>query len=154
MLRCCTDPFPYLHLSYPTEFQEMIIRNSRRVAANAPARVRNEATGRQKDCEGLLLDLSLTGAMIRAPAALGDVGDTLRVELSLDFEGQPSQPLSLPATLRRPYPVTPGDGSGSERYGVQFANLDASSAIWLRAYVYERLLADLEDPGPGLAAAA
>jgi c-di-GMP-binding flagellar brake protein YcgR len=141
VLRACTQPFVYVHLSWPTQLEAVKVRACRRVPVDLEAGVRNAGSADADPGAGRLLDLSLSGAMLRAAPGLGQPGDRLSLAVDLALDGQPPQPITLAARLRRTYPGEGSESGAACCYGLEFDEPDPQTGVWLRAFVYERLLA-------------
>jgi c-di-GMP-binding flagellar brake protein YcgR len=140
VVRVCTHPYPYVHLSYPEQREEVVVRHARRVTVQLSATVYREREGNTWSIPipAIVSDMSITGSQLETSENLGRIGTKLRVRFSLPIEGVDEQPLSVDAVLRTVY----DDGTSSDRfrYGVEFNPSDDLSRLKLRAFVYEQLL--------------
>jgi c-di-GMP-binding flagellar brake protein YcgR len=138
VLRHCSQPYPYLHLSYPNKLENMAERQASRVRSAIAVSVRPHAGG-VADVPAVIRDVSNTGAQLLASANVGAAGDriVIRARLPLDVIGD--QPVDLPALIRNVQDETAVKGSlWRFRCGVEFEPLDTQSTLILRAYLYER----------------
>jgi c-di-GMP-binding flagellar brake protein YcgR len=140
VIRACTHPYPYLHLSYPDAKEEVVVRNARRARVMLAATVSSEREpGRwTNQLAAMVNDVSTTGAMLETSTALGRAGTAVKILFSLPIEGVGEQQLVVEGKIR-----TVHEDSGNPdrlRYGVEFAQLDAMGLLTLRAFVYEQLL--------------
>lgn len=143
ILRVCTQPYPYLHLSVPDRAEQVLVRKSQRVNVLLGGWVQkqDEAGHGSKDIAVVLSDLSITGAMIEAKQPLGEVGTVLRLRFGVNLPDIGRQHCEAMATIRCLY--SRSDDS-TPRYGVEFDSLDATAKLTLRAYVFGQILgADL-----------
>jgi c-di-GMP-binding flagellar brake protein YcgR len=144
VLAVALKPYPHLHLQYPREFEQIVVRNSARVVAHLPCQVRN--TGRPDSPEHFhtaeMMDLSETGAKLGAPVSLGEVGEMVQINFALDVLGQ-QEALVLVADIR----------SRSERlekrtdkralvhcHGVEFKAVNRFQQVLLHGWVMEQLV--------------
>src|SRR5882762_4693060 len=87
--RVCRTPYPYLHLAYPAQVQQTLIRGALRVRVNLTATALNAANqGEALPSALTIADLSISGALLEAEKSLGEVGETL--ELAFKFLVQPN----------------------------------------------------------------
>lgn len=119
VLQTFVEPFVYALLTYPDVVQARQVRRAMRIRTALPAQV--QAAGGAVPTDATVIDLSVAGALVRSPAALGAV-DT-RVTLSL---ADRSVPLLLNARICHTQPAQEGGGHHS---GLQF--LDVQQNDWL-----------------------
>lgn len=140
VLRAQTQPYPYLHLSYPSKLETMAERQASRVRSALAVSVRPQAGElASRDVPAVIRDVSNTGAQLLASAAVGKAGDRvlIRARLPLDVIGD--QAVDLPALIRNVQEEAEVKGSlWRYRCGVEFEPLDPQSTLILRAYLYER----------------
>jgi len=136
VLRVCTSPYPYFHLSFPEAVERIALRQSERVAVAIPATI-TTASGAAVEAE--LGDLSASGAMLLAPTDLAaHAGDRVQIGFELTF-AQVTRRVKLTAMIRN---VSSASGSGGdptlERIGVEF-ELAEEERLFVLSYVYECL---------------
>jgi hypothetical protein len=90
VLQTFVKPFAYALLAYPSEVDARMVRQSIRTKTSWPITVSTngkdgKATG--PVLEASLVDISMQGAMINAPSALGTIGDTLLIKIAAVVEG-------------------------------------------------------------------
>jgi c-di-GMP-binding flagellar brake protein YcgR len=139
VLRACSQPYPYLHLSYPSKLETMAERQASRVRSALAVGVRSIGEGGARDVPAVIRDVSTTGAQLLASANVGRAGDriVIRARFPLDVIGD--QALDLPALIRNVQEETEVKGSlWRYKCGVEFEPLDTQSILILRAYLYER----------------
>ena len=145
VLRNCTRPYPYLHLSYPQAMQSVTVRKSLRVKLDMDVTVRScllgseevdtDATPRQ----ATIRDMSTTGAQLVADEPLAEVGNYLSVLTSLDVaEEVEEQNFTV---IVRNVQVESGNVKGESRFlhGVEFQFSDRHESVLLHAYVYQQI---------------
>ncbi|RMG28271.1 MAG: PilZ domain-containing protein [Gammaproteobacteria bacterium] len=144
VLKSCARPFPYLHLSYPTDVQSLVLRRSSRVKTWIEVALlnRNREWKRARSSPAVLIDISTTGARLLASEPIGEKGQ--RLELVMQPEvGDRRYSLVVPVIVRRELdPPRNGVSSEVERYGygVEFQPEDDRQHLILHAFVYELLL--------------
>jgi c-di-GMP-binding flagellar brake protein YcgR len=137
VLRAQTQPYPYLHLSYPTKVETMLERQNSRVRSALAVGVR--PTGATADVPAVIRDISIGGAQLLASASVGQSGDRVVIKARLPVAKIGDQPIELPAVVRNALEETGvHDSLWRFRCGVEFEPLDAQTTLVLRAYLYER----------------
>lgn len=93
VLQTFEKPFAYALLAYPSQVDARMVRQSLRTRTSWPTRVGAvgaDAGADQAPHAVKLLDLSLQGAMIEAPLALGAIGDVIPLKMFVDVDGAPA----------------------------------------------------------------
>jgi Flagellar protein YcgR len=143
--RVCRTPYPYLHLAYPAQVQQTLIRGALRVRVNLTATAVNAAKQDEAVPAALMIgDLSISGALLEAEKSLGEVGETL--ELAFKFLVQPN---NYEVKLATPAKIQSVRKTRKERrldevftHGVRFAKLRSTEALLLQSYIQQVLLDD------------
>ena len=135
--RTCTQPYPYLHLSYPQALEATPTRQARR------ARVHLTGTAESDQDPGRsvavsLHDISTTGALLWSDTQLGKVGEALVLRVPVETDQLGDQSAELLCEIRNVY-EEPDHGTARWRYGVEFTSMSSATALALRALVYRRL---------------
>ena len=141
VLKANTQPYPYLHLSYPEEHEQVLLRSARRVSVSLEAQVQRTGDGGSHwgtPQTVQVSDVSATGAMLDSMQSLGVVGERLRLSLHFPIERMAEQSAVVEGIVRALY--AEGRAAGSYRYGLEFVDLEPVQELALRAYVYEQLL--------------
>ncbi len=140
VLRVCTSPYPYIHLSYPERKEEVIVRSSRRVSVLLSATVVRQREGGTWSIPipSIVSDMSATGTMLETSEPLGLSGTRVKISFQLPIDGMGEQALSVEGIIRSVYEE--GGAAGRNRYGIEFQGVDAAAQLILRAFVYEQLL--------------
>lgn len=134
-------PYPYLHLSYPTDIERIVVRNALRVTVETPTLVcpagLSDREGAWQQVE--LIDLSTTGARLETGVVLGKLGDGLRLRLRLGVCDE-EEALELSCCMRNITQVgmRRPQQAGAYRYGVEFQNVDRIQKLLLHSYVLEQ----------------
>ena len=93
VLQTFEQPFAYALLAYPTQVDARMVRQSLRTRTSWPTQVGApgaEAAVDQSLQTVKLLDLSLQGAMVEAPSALGAIGDIIPLKMQVTVDGAPA----------------------------------------------------------------
>lgn len=144
VLSSATQPYPHLHLSYPTKVETMLERQSSRVRSALAVGVRlPEMAEDARDVPAVIRDLSITGAQLLASGPVGRSGDRVLIRARLPVAKIGDQAVDLPAMVRNAVEETGvRDSLWRYRCGVEFEPLDAQTTLVLRAYLYERFAPD------------
>ncbi len=120
-----TAPFPYAMLSYPGSVEARIVRKSMRAKTSLPATV--SPHGKDLPLNVNVVDLSIGGAMIDAPAPLGNPGETVSLALEVEFEGNKIK-LELHAQIRY---VNKSDAATAYSIGLEFKDITQNDKLVL-----------------------
>lgn len=142
VLRTCSRPFPYLHLSYPEDMEQITVRKSQRVKVKLFASVKNDNPDYQfvKPHPATVVDLSTEGALVVSGEQLGDEGD--RISLNCAFKvGGAEKLLALPAVVRNVH-VEGSDEHGEDSFyhGLEFKLDGLQDTFALHGFVYEQIV--------------
>ncbi len=127
-------PYPYLHLSYPTQVRSTVIRQGTRATVKIIASI--TIGDPEQTAAALLNDLSTGGASGVIKKIVGEKGDTGTIKFKVKAAGN-DEILTLNIILRSIEQMENGDGY---RYGFQFADLDTQSRLILSAFVHQTLV--------------
>lgn len=143
VLRGCVHPYPYLHLSYPRQLEQVVVRRARRLDVERPSLLLREPPASPLPVQ--LQNLSVSGALLEAPVGALAVGAPVRIETALDFDGLADQVLVLDGSVRN---IKDDGTSGIGRclYGIEFGELPPAVVLTLRAFVFERLYSHTAQP--------
>lgn len=136
VLAVYAKPFPHLHLAYPVEVESAAVRNATRVTTSLSALVSNTRAG-EWQLQGqptIVLDLSNTGARLLMHERLGEVGEMVRLELSLQVCGG-EDPLQVLGTIRNIRESEEGDGKIDYIHGLEFRGLNRFQQLLLCSFV-------------------
>lgn len=144
VLRSSSQPYPYLHLSYPTDVESTVVRNAPREPIQIKALVRNARHPRDDShrIAAELVDLSSTGACLTVPSRFAEIGDMLELQMRLKVY-QVEEDLAIAADVRNltePEPARGGDEGANYRYGVEFRTLNAYQKLLVYGFVLEHTL--------------
>lgn len=142
VLKSQLQPFPYLHLAYPDSVQAMRIRKAMRAPANIIVAVHESEEGRQTGA-GKLVDISVGGAKLLSPMALGRKDQTVWLSFKVRL-GDMEEYVKTPAILRSTGEEADEQGKPMKSYGIQFGDLNQSQRLIIMNLVYQHLLKDSE----------
>lgn len=142
------EPFPLLFVSYPDSVKFKGIRGATRVVVNLPTEASKSSGLDQLATLGRVADISTSGARLELRDAIGDVGDTLRLQMQVQVESLQRR-IHLEAIIRsrierstqedkHEYPAV---------YGVEFVEQNEDELLILYAYVYACIVAE-QTPDP------
>ena len=143
--RVCRSPYPYMHLAYPSQVQQTLIRGALRVRIALPGVVFNSTQADDASPHTVLLsDLSVSGAQLETQASLGDPGEEFG--LTFKFLVQPNNyEVKLTNSVRIQSVRKVRIGKGPEEvfsHGVRFNKLHATEGLLLQSYIQQVLLSD------------
>ncbi|MBS4098533.1 MAG: flagellar brake protein [Sulfuricella sp.] len=139
--KICKLPFDYLHLSFPSEVQGMVIRKSPRVRARIIAAVGNTTQATTENASGLIANLSATGAMLDARRSLGNKGDLLRLAFRVNLHKIDAY-LSINAAIRAIFADEAMDAKGAPliHHGIEFVDLQPNDSVILQSMIYQQMI--------------
>jgi hypothetical protein len=127
VLQTFTDPFAYALLAYPDKVEARSVRKAMRMKALLPARAKPQ--DHADSFTVILVDLSVSGAMIRSPQSLGNTGDQIDLSFMLDVENSKVQ-LRIAAQIAHSV-----EGPDGIRVGLMFKNLEQNDRLALQCFV-------------------
>jgi Flagellar protein YcgR len=145
--RVCRSPYPYMHLAYPAEVQQTLIRGALRVRVAIPGTV--SAPGVPSDSDDstravTISDLSVSGAQLESEESLGAADEKLA--LAFKFVVQPNNyevKLATSVQIQSVRKVKKGKGPDELfSHGVRFSRLHATEALLLQSFIQQVLLSD------------
>lgn len=92
VLQTFEKPFVYALLAYPTQVDARLVRRSMRTKTSWPTTVRVPGATAQPghpELEVQLVDISTSGAMVKASTALATIGEIIQVSVSLNVNDAP-----------------------------------------------------------------
>lgn len=139
-----SKPYPYLHLGYPKQLERIVVRKAQRARADLIVSVyrgdREEDDPEPKSA--IMLDVSMSGSLLRSTTVLGDVGESVRLAARLTLGGVQAY-LSIPGAIRNVRAEPNEEGRTLYHTGVEFQLTEKQDIILLHGFVYERLYSNL-----------
>lgn len=143
VLCSCSKPYAYLHLSYPTQLERIVVRKAQRARADQIISVAPEQdSGATEPKSAVMLDISTTGSLLRSTASLGNVGENVRLTTRVNMSSVQTY-LSIPSAIRNVREERGDDGRTLYYTGVEFQVTEKQDIILLHGFVYERLYSNL-----------
>ncbi len=143
VLRSCARPYPYLHLSFPDEMEQIVVRKAQRIQVKLFASLKNDNPdfSFEKPHSATIIDISTSGAMLVASEPLGEVDDKVVLTSVLKFAGAEKM-LSIPAILRNVHSDHAQDAVQELSYyhGLEFDIEDQQDVVTLHGFVYENIV--------------
>lgn len=151
VLHSAVKPFPYLHLEYPKTLEQIVVRNSARVATQILCAVRNtrQSGDEQNFRKADIVDLSESGAKLASPVPLGEAGDMLQVNFRLELLDN-TEELSLVADLKNVMERLEEHDKRKRLihlHGVQFRAMNRFQQLLLHAWVMGKVASGGARPG-------
>ncbi len=140
VLRSCAVPYPYLHLSYPEEMEQITVRKAQRVRVKLFASLNNSNPDfrSEKPHPVTVVDISTSGAQLISSAVAGAVGDKVHLNCLIKV-GKAEKLLALPALLRNVHLEDDHEGD-SYSHGLEFDLSDQEDIFALHGFVYEQIV--------------
>lgn len=134
-----SNPYPYLHLSYPVEVRGLVVRSSSRAHTHINCHA-STAEGANYKC--ITRDISIGGALIAAREKLGEAGDKLTLNLPVKI-GETEHALTLKCEIRS---ANSTQASANEPpvylFGLSFVNMASQDTLVITALLYKNLISD------------
>ena len=131
------EPYPILHIEYPDNVSFKGIRVATRVGIEQPVSIANLSVISDKVLNGLLVDISTTGARIEIEDEVGEIGHKIQINMQVNI-AEIVRELSIDAIIRSRVEPTEGQIS-AVAYGVQFVEPEEDRRLVLYAYVYSQI---------------
>jgi hypothetical protein len=128
VIRAHTNPFPYVHFTWPKEVGCQLVRKSLRVAIALKARV---VLADDSAVAVTMLDMSASGSMLDSPSELGKVGDHASIAFTVSLEGATSM-LEFSVVICNVQKKTEGTGF---HIGIGFDNIAQNEAMILHYFI-------------------
>lgn len=141
VLRNSASPYPYMHLAYPQEMEQIVVRKAQRVRVRLFCSLENSSPLFEfnKPQPATMVDASVTGALIHAEQRLAEADD--EVSLSFAFKmGGVEKLMTIPSRVRNVQLESREDGSTGYFHGLEFLPLEESDVIALHGFVYEQIV--------------
>lgn len=136
VLRSQLTPFPYLHLSYPTNIAAVPVRKASRIPVEIIASVGPQ--GRRARVPCVVRDLSLSGVLIQSTALLGEKIEYLTIAFRLAVDEAPTL-FEIDLVIRNNMTSENEKNKGIYRTGCEFYHIDPDLKRLLELYIYREL---------------
>lgn len=142
VLLASDTPYPHLHLSFPKQVECLTMRSALRIQPKLASWIEPmDAASAQFKVPAVVVDLSTSGARVRASGKFGKVGDEVSVSFRLPIDDE-EQVFSIPAVIRNSYNETlTEDPVGSEvmTHGLEFIQPVGSMRMALQNFIYKSM---------------
>ncbi len=138
VINVCLTPYPYLHLSFPSQISTINMRSSMRIKIKLVCSIRSK-TG-AVPTPATIDDMSITGLRIQSKVEFGKVGDEVEVSFKLPVDGT-EQLIVVSANIRNI--GIDKDSSGGERLipiGMEFVPSEGEERNTLQYFIYKNLV--------------
>lgn len=122
------EPFIYALLAYPAAVQARLVRRAMRMKTSVPALATPEGAA---GVSATLIDVSVAGAMVKAPAQLGGVGAGVTLAFAVEVDGSRAN-FSLAAAICHSNRCDSGEGYN---VGLAFKSASANDKLVLHYLV-------------------
>lgn len=126
VLQTFEKPFAYALLAYPAQVDAHLVRKSMRIRTSWPSTVTLPEPGAAAIAVQLI-DMSASGAMIKAPTGLSSLGAMVQLGMAIELDGNPAA-LQLQASICHNNRATQDDGYF---VGLAFKNLSQQDRLVL-----------------------
>lgn len=134
------SPFDYLHLSFPTQVQGMMIRKAPRVRTRIIAAVNTDKPG-EESTSAIISNLSVSGAQLDARRNLADKGACIRLSFRVNVHNMDAY-LTVNAAIRSIFgdDAFDPDSSGMIHHGLEFVDLPPNDSVILQSMIYQQMI--------------
>lgn len=137
------EPYPYLHVDWPQDWQvaKRRLREARRVTVDVPCILYPDATSQEGFVKGVIVDMSVSGASVQ----FKDKVPKLSPQVKLAFRVQVANQQVLfetPSTVMR----MPDLAATEPSAGLRFDTLSDTERMALHAFVYMNIVREIEVP--------
>jgi c-di-GMP-binding flagellar brake protein YcgR len=137
VVNVCLQPYPYLHLSFPSQVSTINMRVSMRIKIRVVCSIKSKSG--QVTTAATIDDMSITGARIQSKAEFGRVGDEVELSFKLPLDGV-EQLIVVPAIIRNV--GIDKEAAGGERLipsGLEFLSSEGDERNKLQYFIYKNL---------------
>lgn len=137
------DPYPYLHIGWPHDWQvgKRRVREARRVRTDVPCILYRDSQSTSNFVKGVLTNLSTGGASLQLKDPIHGLEERVRLAFRVEIAGQQklfeidAKPVRLPEA-----------DDLEPSIGLSFLDLDEAQRMALHAFVYLQLVREMEMP--------
>jgi len=144
VMRSCLKPYPYLHLAYPAEMEQITVRKAQRVSTQLIVSVERETadTSDIASCSAVVIDISTTGAMVETNEFLGRIGDIVSIKAKITV-GSVQEYIAIPCIIRNIRDLA-SEAKNKMLYGMEFQLLEQHEHFVLHGFVYEQMIQNMK----------
>lgn len=146
VIRNSASPYPYMHLAYPEEMEQIVVRKAQRIRLKLFASIKNDNPlfDFKKPQPATVVDMSTTGALATAEQRLAETDDDILLNFAFKMGGV-EKFMSIPAKVRNVHQENRDDGEVQFNHGLEFLSMEETEIIALHGYVYEQIVKSLSD---------
>lgn len=139
VIQVSEQPYPYLHLEYPSGVQGLSTRRVTRVPLQGPVMRLNISDGSQQ-ISVVMADISTHGARLISESRLGDSGERFVIELP-DVNAAGCGHLSLRCTIRHVHEQYPSaeEALTTFHHGVEFDHLEEAAQLFIGRFIQDSI---------------
>jgi c-di-GMP-binding flagellar brake protein YcgR len=136
VINVCLAPYPYLHLSFPTQINAVSMRSAMRIKIRLVCSIKHKAA--ERPVTATIDDMSISGARIQSKLPIGKLGDEIEVSFRIPLDGA-DQLLMVPAIIRNQSKDTEAVGETNQVTGLEFVQSDGNERNVLQYFIYKNL---------------
>lgn len=138
VISVCLTPYPYLHLTFPSQVKSTNMRGAVRVKFRMVCSIDAPATGLK--VPAIIEDMSISGARIHASKAFGQVGDQVTVSMRMQMDGE-SQVFLVSSIIRNVREESDSQtGNKVIMHGMEFVQTVSIDLMMLQNFIYKSML--------------
>jgi hypothetical protein len=140
--RVITQPYVYLHLSFPDIIQGIKVRNAPRIKTNIITTVQNSQSGTIVHNSALISDVSADGVSLVSKRALGNKGDVIDLAFRVHLHNVEAM-LSIKGVIRAlvsEEDIPDEKKTGNIHHGIEFQNLQPNDHVILQSMIYQQMI--------------
>jgi c-di-GMP-binding flagellar brake protein YcgR len=134
------EPYPILHIQYPENITFKGIRGATRVSVEQAVVANNLTDDSQTPTQGMIVDISVTGARIELAAPIGKIGDEIELRGSVLIQ-EVKRDFKIGAIIRSQVETLEDSKLGglTTSYGLEFVEKEEENRLIMYAYVYSQM---------------
>jgi c-di-GMP-binding flagellar brake protein YcgR len=134
------EPYPILHIHYPDAVTFKGIRGATRVGVEQPVIATNLSDAERDSVNGVIVDISVTGARIELTAPVGKIGDTIELVGSVLIQ-EVAREMRIKAIIRSQVDtLDDANNTGlNTSYGLEFVEAEEENRLIMYAFVYSQM---------------
>lgn len=138
VVNVCLTPYPYLHLSFPSQVNTVNMRCAMRLRIRLVCSIKSKTS--EQPIPATVDDLSISGARILSKVEFGQVGNEVELSFRLPVDGA-DHLIVVPASIRN-VGVDKEDSSGERLMpiGLEFLPSEGDERNTLQYFIYKNLV--------------
>lgn len=133
VISVCTTPYPYLHLSFPSQIKAITMRGALRIRPNLGCSVLSQTAALK--LPAMIEDISTSGAKISAKKELGQIGDDVIVNFRLTVDGEELLYNVISIIRNMSTDTDSSNGNKIVMHGVQFMQPEGKERTALQNFI-------------------